>query len=145
MFDNLITISSAVFSMNSLKLKHIGMTIIQIVALCLIWLFSDWLVSTLHIPLPSNVLGMFLLLALLFSKVVKVKWLKAGSNWLIAEMLLFFIPAVIAIVNYQSLFEQQGLKIALVIGASTIFVLSVTALVVDVVYRYELKKLRSTR
>ncbi|MEZ9926368.1 CidA/LrgA family protein [Vibrio breoganii] len=145
MFDNLITISSAVFSMNRLKLKHIGMTIIQIVALCLIWLFSDWLVTTLHIPLPSNVLGMFLLLALLFSKVVKVNWLKAGSNWLIAEMLLFFIPAVIAIVNYQSLFEQQGLKIALVIGTSTNFVLSVTALVVDVVYRYELKKLRGTR
>lgn len=131
--------------MNNLKLKHIVMTITQIIALCLIWLFSDWFVSTLQIPLPSNVFGMFLLLALLFTKVVKVKWLKAGSNWLIAEMLLFFIPAVIAIVNYQSLFEQQGLKIALVIGASTIFVLSVTALVVDVVYRYELKKLRGNR
>ncbi|GAB7219726.1 CidA/LrgA family protein [Vibrio comitans] len=131
--------------MNILKLKHIGITIGQVMILCFIWLFSDWLVTAWHIPLPSNVFGMFFLLLLLFTKVVKVQWLKAGSNWLIAEMLLFFIPAVIAIVNYRSLFQHQGLKIALVIGVSTVFVLAVTAMVVDVVYRYELKKLRGNR
>ncbi|OBT14003.1 Holin-like protein CidA [Vibrio sp. UCD-FRSSP16_10] len=128
-----------------LKLKYIGTTLLQVFVLCLIWLLSDWVVSAFHIPLPSNVFGMFLLLALLFSNTVKVKWLKAGSNWLIAEMLLFFIPAVIAIVNYGPLFEHQGLKIGIVIVVSTIFVLTVTAVVVDTVYRYELKKIRSNR
>ncbi|CAM2997089.1 CidA/LrgA family protein [Vibrio rarus] len=127
------------------KIKNLGMTLTQVVALCLLWFVSDWLVSVLHIPLPSNVFGMFLLLFLLFSKVIKVKWLKAGSSWLIAEMLLFFIPAVIAIVNYRSLFEHQGLKIAIVIGLSTVFVLTTTAMVVDTVYRYELKKIRGNR
>ncbi|MFA0080164.1 CidA/LrgA family protein [Vibrio artabrorum] len=131
--------------MKPLNFKHIGMTIAQVSFLCLVWLFSDKLVSALHIPLPSNVFGMFFLLILLLTKVVKVHWLKAGSNWLIAEMLLFFIPAVIAIVNYQSLFQQQGLKIMLVIGLSTMFVLSMTALVVDIVYGYEIKKLRARR
>ncbi|MEZ9702497.1 CidA/LrgA family protein [Vibrio sp. 10N.261.46.E12] len=131
--------------MNPLNLKHIGMTTVQVSALCLVWLLSDWLVSALHIPLPSNVFGMFFLLFLLLAKVVKVQWFKAGANWLIAEMLLFFIPAVIAIVNYQTLFQQQGMKIVLVIGVSTMFVLSMTALVVDIVYRYEIKKLRGHR
>ncbi|MGI9876083.1 CidA/LrgA family protein [Vibrio chagasii] len=131
--------------MKILNLKHIGMTIVQVSALCLVWLLSDWLVSFLHIPLPSNVFGMFLLLSLLLTKVVKVQWLKAGSNWLITEMLLFFIPAVVAIVNYQNLFQQQGIKIVFVIGVSTVFVLSMTALVVDIVYRYEIKKLRGHR
>ncbi|WP_253824948.1 CidA/LrgA family protein [Vibrio chagasii] len=131
--------------MKILNLKHIGMTIAQVSALCLVWLLSDWLVSFLHIPLPSNVFGMFFLLSLLLTKVVKVQWLKAGSNWLITEMLLFFIPAVVAIVNYQNLFQQQGIKIVFVIGVSTVFVLSMTALVVDIVYRYEIKKLRGHR
>ncbi len=131
--------------MNPLNLKHIGMTTVQVSALCLVWLLSDWLVSALQIPLPSNVFGMFFLLFLLLAKVVKVQWFKAGANWLIAEMLLFFIPAVIAIVNYQTLFQQQGMKIVLVIGVSTMFVLSMTALVVDIVYRYEIKKLRGHR
>ncbi|TCN77259.1 holin-like protein [Vibrio crassostreae] len=131
--------------MNTLNLKHIGMTIAQVSVLCLVWLLSDWLVSGLHIPLPSNVFGMFFLLSLLLTKVVKVQWLKAGSSWLITEMLLFFIPAVVAIVNYQNLFQQQGIKIVLVIGVSTVFVLSMTALVVDIVYRYEIKKLRGHR
>lgn len=131
--------------MKILNLKYIDMTIAQVSALCLVWLLSDWLVSFLHIPLPSNVFGMFLLLSLLLTKVVKVQWLKAGSNWLITEMLLFFIPAVVAIVNYQNLFQQQGIKIVCVIGVSTVFVLSMTALVVDIAYRYEIKKLRGHR
>jgi holin-like protein len=128
--------------MNTLNLKRIGITFVQVFILSLIWLLSDWLVMAAHIPLPSNVFGMFFLLILLLTKIVKVESLKAGANWLIAEMLLFFIPAVIAIVNYQNLFRQQGLKIALVIGMSTMFVLSVTAFVVDIVYRYEINKLR---
>ncbi|WP_261823946.1 CidA/LrgA family protein [Vibrio neonatus] len=131
--------------MNIEKFKYAGVTLGQIVVLCLIWLLSSWLVTNFDIPLPSNVFGMFLLLALLFSNVVKVQWLKAGSSWLIAEMLLFFIPAVIAVVNYGPLFEHQGLKIGAVIVISTAFVLTSTAVVVDTVYRYELKKIRSNR
>lgn len=127
--------------MTTAKLKHFTLTLSQVVALCLLWICADLAVKQLHIPLPSNVFGMFLLLALLTLKLVKVDWLKAGSSWLIAEMLLFFIPAVIAIVNYQDLFVEQGGRILAVIGLSTILVLSITALVVDKIYHYELKKL----
>lgn len=126
------------------KIQHISLTALQVVVLSLIWQLADTIVPLLHIPLPSNVVGMFLLLALLFSKVLKVEWFKIGATWLIAEMLLFFIPAVIAIVNYQDLFLDQGLKITVVIGLSTVSVLIVTALCVDTVYRHEIKKMRGT-
>jgi holin-like protein len=62
---------------------------------------------------------------------------KAGSRWLLAEMLLFFVPAVVAVVNYAQLLMIEGWKIFLVIGISTVLTLGATALVVDRVYRLE--------
>lgn len=63
--------------------------------------------------------------------------MKAGSRWLLAEMLLFFVPAVVAVVNYAQLLMIEGWKIFLVIGISTVLTLGATALVVDRVYRLE--------
>jgi holin-like protein len=56
---------------------------------------------------------------------------------LLAEMLLFFVPAVVAVVNYAQLLMIEGWKIFLVIGISTVLTLGATALVVDRVYRLE--------
>ncbi|WP_194089051.1 CidA/LrgA family protein [Vibrio hibernica] len=124
------------------KIKTISLIFIQVISLCLLWLFADQAVRILHIPMPSNVFGLFVLLVLMFTGIINIKWLKAGSMWLLAEMLLFFIPAVIAIINYQDLFIHDGIKIMAVILLSTCFVLGVTAYVVERIYRYEVKKMQ---
>lgn len=121
------------------KLKSGLLTLFQVVLLSVIWFFSDWLVQRFHIPLPSNLLGMLLLLALIFCRVINENWLRRGATWLLAEMLLFFVPAVIAIVNYKSMVEHEGLQIIVVLVVSTIMVIAFTSLVVDRVYRLELK------
>ena len=69
----------------------------------------------------------------------------AGARWLLAEMLLFFVPAVVAVVNYQELLLQEGWRIMVVLLVSTTLVLGTTALVVDRVYRLELKLARRSR
>jgi len=53
-------------------------------------------------------------------------------------MLLFFVPAVVAVVNYAQLLMIEGWKIFLVIGVSTLLTLGATAVVVDKMYRLEL-------
>lgn len=68
-----------------------------------------------------------------------------AAIWLLAEMLLFFVPAVVAVVNYQDLLLQEGWRIMLVLLISTTLVLGTTALVVDRVYRLELKLARRSR
>jgi len=78
-----------------------------------------------------------MLLLLIMCRVLPLKWVKAGSRWLLAEMLLFFVPAVVAVVNYAQLLMIEGWKIFLVIGISTVLTLGATALVVDRVYRLE--------
>lgn len=117
----------------------------QIALLAAIWLLADIAVRTLHLPLPANLTGMLLLLACILLGVVKAEWFSAGARWLLAEMLLFFVPAVVAVVNYQDLLLQEGWRIMVVLIVSTVLVLGTTALVVDRVYRLELKLARRSR
>ena len=117
----------------------------QIALLAAIWLLADIAVRTLHLPLPANLTGMLLLLVCILLGVVKAQWFSAGARWLLAEMLLFFVPAVVAVVNYQELLLQQGWRIMVVLIVSTVLVLGTTALVVDRVYRLELKLARRSR
>ena len=117
----------------------------QIALLAAIWLLADIAVRTLHLPLPANLTGMLLLLVCILLGVVKAQWFSAGARWLLAEMLLFFVPAVVAVVNYQELLLQEGWRIMVVLMTSTVLVLGTTALVVDRVYRLELKLARRSR
>ncbi|ENQ8615195.1 CidA/LrgA family protein [Vibrio fluvialis] len=126
-------------------MKRVGnslMTLSQIAVLALIWFIADFLVKEFHLPIPPNLTGMLLLLALVFTHIVNVDWLRKGATWLLAEMLLFFVPAVVAVVNYQDLMKQEGLRIMVVLILSTIAVIGSTAWVVDKLYRFELKMAR---
>ena len=105
-----------------------------------LFIACDRLVSWLHLPLPANIVGMLLLLALIVTRIVPLNWVKAGSRWLLAEMLLFFIPAVVAVVNYGDLLRVDGWRICVVIGVSTLLVLASTAWVVDRLYQYEVAR-----
>lgn len=114
---------------------------VQVALYAGLFVAAEWLVDLWHLPLPANLVGMLMLLALIVCRVVPLKWIRAGSRWLLAEMLLFFVPAVVAVVNYAELLMVDGWRIFLVIAISTILVLSTTALVVDKVYRYELARI----
>lgn len=115
---------------------------VQVVLYAGLFVFAEYLVNWLHLPLPANLVGMVLMLALIVCHIVPLKWVRAGSRWLLAEMLLFFVPAVVAVVNYAQLLMVDGWRIFLVIGLSTMMVLGATAWVVDKVYRYEVSRAR---
>ncbi|WP_416410470.1 CidA/LrgA family protein [Pantoea sp. App145] len=113
---------------------------LQLVLYVGLFMASDKLVGWLHLPLPANVVGMVLLLVLIMTHVIPLRWVKAGANWLLAEMLLFFVPAVVAVVNYSDLLRSEGWRICVVIALSTLMVLAATSLVVDRVYRFEMAR-----
>lgn len=131
--------SLAIFPQNTGWVKRVQVPL-QVVLYVVFFLAAQALVDWLHLPLPANIVGMLLLLALIMLRVLPLNWVKAGSRWLLAEMLLFFVPAVVAVVNYSQLLRVDGWRIMLVIGISTLLVLSATALVVDRVYRFEVAR-----
>ena len=116
---------------------------VQVVLYAGLFIVAGYLVQWLHIPLPANLVGMIILLMLIVCRVIPLNWVRAGARWLLAEMLLFFVPAVVAVVNYAQLLMVDGWRIFTVIALSTLLVLGATAWVVDKVYRYELSRLKS--
>ncbi|PWK99662.1 holin-like protein [Pantoea allii] len=111
---------------------------LQLVLFISFFIASEQLVNWLHLPLPANIVGMLLMLIAL--RILPLRWVKAGASWLLAEMLLFFIPAVVAVVNYADLLQMEGWRILVVIAVSTLLVLAATALVVDRLYRFEVTR-----
>ncbi|AUH52281.1 CidA/LrgA family protein [Chromobacterium sp. ATCC 53434] len=117
-------------------------TVSQVVLLSLVWLAASQLSQHWLPALPAGVLGMLLVLAGLWSGLLPVAWFRHGARWLLAEMLLFFIPAVVAVVQYPQVIASAGARLLLVIVVSTALVMAVTALVVDACYRLEIRMRR---
>lgn len=113
---------------------------VQVLLYAGLFLVAQYLVAWLHLPLPANLVGMVLMLALIVCRILPLSWVRAGARWLLAEMLLFFVPAVVAVVNYAHLLLVDGWRIFAVIAISTLMVLGATAWVVDKVYRYEISR-----
>ncbi|KVA00879.1 murein hydrolase transporter LrgA [Burkholderia latens] len=114
-----------------------GRIVLQAAALGVLWMGVDWAVRAVRLPVPSGVIGLAVLLALLFSGRVAPAWIKDGANWLLSDMLLFFVPAAVAAVQYGGLFREDGWHIALVMLAGTAFVMVAVAVAVDLAARLE--------
>lgn len=110
--------------------------VVQVLALTAFCLGCDQLAQRFHLPLPGSVLALGLLLALLATRVVPLADLRRGADWLLAEMLLFFIPAVMAVSQHLALLRSDGVRIVAVILLSTVLVMTATAFLVDAVWRW---------
>ncbi|MBS1230059.1 MAG: hypothetical protein H6R17_3336 [Proteobacteria bacterium] len=109
----------------------------QVALIALLWLGADTL-SRRFLPfVPSSLLGLGLALVGMACGILRRDWLAAGADWLIGEMLLFFVPAVVAIVQYAEIIRSHGLAILVVILLSTVCVMVSTAVAVDIAWRFQ--------
>ncbi|NIK76801.1 holin-like protein [Paenibacillus castaneae] len=104
-------------------MKSLLRTIIQVLFFILLAKLSDSLVIWLHLPIPGSIVGIIFLFALLEFKIIRLDWIELGSKWLLSEMLLFFIPATVSIINYKSLIAANGIQILISIIGSTLLVM----------------------
>ena len=97
-----------------------------IIIILVVWGCAYVLQKLLSLPVASGVLGFFLLLFLLEMKWLKLAHVEQGANLLLGELLLFFIPPVVGVIQYQDLLIVSGWKILLVILISTALVMMVS-------------------
>ncbi|TKC78192.1 CidA/LrgA family protein [Trinickia terrae] len=114
-----------------------GKIAFQTAAIAAVWYAADFIVRRTGLPVSGGVAGLGLLLALLFIGRGAARWIEDGANWLLSDMLLFFIPATIAAVKYGGLFEKDGWRLALVVIAGTVSVMIAVAFAVDRAARFE--------
>jgi holin-like protein len=112
----------------------------QIMLLLVFWQAGETIVRLTHLPIPGAIAGMLLVLALFASGKVKLTSMKRGAEWFLAEMLLFFVPAVLALLDHGEFIGVVGLKILAVIFAGTVIVMGVTAIAIDIGYRLMMRQ-----
>jgi holin-like protein len=96
----------------------------------LAWLVGEAVVRATGAPVSGGIVGLFLVLVLLGTGRLSLSSVK-GADWLLAEMALFFVPAVLAVLDHPELGGLFALKLLVVILGSTVAVMTVTALTVE--------------
>ncbi|PRX08590.1 UNVERIFIED_ORG: holin-like protein [Martelella mediterranea] len=107
----------------------------QMAALFCIWIAGEVISRGLGLPIPGSVVGMMFLLMALISGAVQPASIRRGARWFIAELLLFFVPAVLAVLDHPEFLGIDGLKIMAVILSGVVCVMVTTALSVDLGFR----------
>ncbi|RON54712.1 CidA/LrgA family protein [Pseudomonas frederiksbergensis] len=121
--------------MKSTTFRYLSRLIAELAVLLAIYLLGCQVAVWLSWPIPGGVIGMALLLLAFAFGWVKPAALQMGAGLLMAEMLLFFIPALMSLLDYGGLLRDDGWRILLVIGVSTLMVMLVTAFTVELVVR----------
>ena len=113
---------------------------LQIALLVGFWLLGQAIVRASGLPLPGSIIGLLLVILLLARKKISPESLRLGAQWFLAEMMLFFIPAIPALTTHREFLGWLGLKILAIIIFGTLTVMAVTALTVDFCYRWKMRR-----
>ncbi|MFM9281433.1 CidA/LrgA family protein [Paenibacillus jiagnxiensis] len=121
-------------------MKTMLRSVIQIALLLAFSAALNALVNWLHWPVPGSIIGMVILFILLQTGVVRLSWIEAGANWLLAELLLFFIPSAVGVMDYGPMLEHNGMSILLIVLLGTFIVMAVTGLVATIIAKGKERK-----
>ena len=125
--------------MKRFDVKRLGRLVSEIAVLLAIYFLGCQIAAWWQLPIPGGVIGMALLLLAFALGWIKPATLQWGAGVLMAEMLLFFIPALMSLLDYGALIRDDGWRIMLVIGISTLLVMVVSAFTVEAVCRWRLR------
>ena len=108
---------------------------IQTLGLIGVWWIAETFTHIVHCPVPGSLIGLVLLWILLDCKILRLDWFEQGADGLLNHLMLFFVPAMLALVNHPEFLSLLGVKILVTVLASTLIVMSGTACIVELGFR----------
>lgn len=99
------------------------MLILQVALLYAFSLIGVWLQNLLDLSIPGSIIGMMVLFLFLIFKIVPVKIIEKGSQFLNAYLPVFFIPATVGVMDYYQLFIGSGIMLVFITTLSTLIVM----------------------
>lgn len=98
-----------------------------------------WLATVIEgllpIAFPASVIAMLLLLVSLLAGVLKIDHIREKSDFLLANMAFFFIPAGVNVINYLDILKKNWLPLLLICVITTVVTFAATAYSVRLVMR----------
>jgi holin-like protein len=86
----------------------------------LLFNFAGLIMQAAGVPLPPAVLGLILFSAALFTGMLRPKNVEHAGDFLLKNLLLFFIPAIAGLVAFITQLRQEWFQIAVALGVSTV-------------------------
>ena len=108
--------------------KPLVKILLQIALIGVVWGSADILKKLFNLPMSSGIVGLFLMLGLLLTGVIKLNWVNVGAKFILGELVLLFIPLMMSITQYQQLFFAKGWQLMITIVVSTALVMLSSAL-----------------
>lgn len=104
----------------------------QILLIYLVFLAGEGITYLLKLQkLPGSLVGLVILFCLLKFRVIRLEWVEKGAKWLLAELLLFFVPPIVGIIQFPQIFGLEGLRVVAVVWISLVVVMCITGLVAE--------------
>lgn len=111
--------------------------ILQILLLSIFSFAGNCIIKYFHLSIPGSILSFFLVLFLFQLKILHLQWLETGANYLISELILFFIPSTVGIVKYEYLLRLEGLQFECIIILSTATVMLCVGFLAEHLAKYK--------
>lgn len=106
----------------------------------IIYFLGELLHKISGLPIPGNVVGMLILFLGLYTGIIKLKMIGKISDFLLDNLVFFFLPAGVSLITCFSLLEGKWTAILEVSLISTVVTLGVTGLTVEFVKKFLGKK-----
>lgn len=110
---------------------------LQIGLLIMLWWIGSLIQKLFQLPISAGVIGLFLVLLGLLSGTFKLNWIKSGSDFILSELVLFFVPCVVGLMNYKVLFLSEGLQLITAVVLGTLCVMLATVYTVHLCFKLE--------
>ena len=72
-----------------------------------ICLAGEWIAAVLPFAFPASVISMILLMVLLMTGVIKERMIQTVSKFFVVNMGLFFVPALVGMLQYVDVLKSQ--------------------------------------
>lgn len=119
-----------------LTLRQMPQTrLFQIVVIVAFWMAGEAVARVTGLPIPGGVIAMTVLVILLATGVLPLATVSRGATWLLGEMLVFFMPVMVALFWHREFLGWLGLKILIAVLVGTLGVMLTTSVSVDLLYR----------
>lgn len=98
------------------------------------------LTSLFNLPLPGIIVGMGILLFLLETKILKLKYIEKTADVMLLNMTILFVPATVRLINYIDILKSSIFRILILLVVTTVITMGVTAKVVHYMILWKEKR-----
>ena len=103
----------------------------------LILYLSKFILDIFHIAFPAPILGIIILFVLLKIGIIKENWIEDFCDFMLKNMILFFIPIFVGIISYEDLISKNFLAIIMTIVVTTTLVMVIVGLFSYNIIKYQ--------